>query len=409
MKSLIIPPSRSYTNRALLLAALCGTKVKILNPLQSDDTKAMVDCLKALGIKVKEGRNYLEVEGNLQNIADRAYKLNTNLSGTTMRFLLAVSAVIPGTKILRGKAGLNKRPIGELAQALKELGANIEYLNKKGFPPVKVSAGKLLSHEVGIKGTIASQFISAILMISPLLDGLTIKVTGEQVAKPYIDMTLEVMKHFGVKVINNGYKSYIIKAGQKYRAKDYSVEGDFSSAGYFMAAAALTNAKITLENINSKTKQPDIELISILKQMGNSISFKGHQVTIEGRGAKAVKVDMTGCPDQIQTVAVLAAFAQGKSVISGISNLRLKETDRVFAITEELKKMGIKAVATKSTLTIYGGDPKPAKIKTYGDHRMAMSFAVAKARMQEVVIENPEVVSKTYPNFWADWKKMYVS
>lgn len=408
MNEIVIPASRSYTNRALLIASMCGAKVKIINPLQSDDTKAMVDCLKELGVKISQKKDAFEVEGKLQNISNKSYRLNVNLSGTTMRFLLALSAIIPGTKVLLGRAGLNERPIGELVQALKSLGANIEYLGKEGFPPVKVSTGKLISHQVSIRGTIASQFISAILMISPLLDGLLIKVKGEQVAKPYIDMTLEVMKHFGIKVVNNKYKSYSIKKGQ-YQAKDYKVEGDLSSAGYFMAMAALTKSKITLININHKTKQPDMELSKILQTMGNKITFGKDEMVVEGRGVKAVNVDMTSCPDQIQTVAVLTAFAKGISKIAGISNLRIKETDRVFATVTELKKMGIKAVATQHTLTIYGSDPKPARIKTYGDHRMAMSFALAKSILPDIVIEDPEVVSKTYPNFWKDWKKIYAS
>lgn len=409
MSSIIVPPSRSYTNRALLIAALCNSKVRISNPLQSDDTEAMVDCLKTLGTKITDKKGYFEVVGDLLNIPDKAYKLNANLSGTTMRFVLALSAVIAGTKTLSGKPGLNKRPIGELVEALKSLGAKIEYLGKEGFPPVKISQGTLKSHVVTIKGTVASQFISALLIISPLLNGLTIKVKGEQVAKPYIDMTIEVMKHFGVSVINNNYKSYVVKLGQNYQGRDYKIEGDLSSAAYFLAMSALTKSKITLKNINPKTKQPDMEFIKILQKMGNRVKFGKEELTIEGSGLKPVNVDMKNCPDQIQTVAVLCSFVDGVSQIKGISNLRLKETDRIFAITAELKKMGVKAVASKDMLTIYGGEPKSARIQTYGDHRMAMSFAVAKSVLPDMVIEHPEVVSKTYPSFWKDMESMHVN
>lgn len=377
-----IPSSKSYTLRALFIAAMCDSPVKIINPLISDDTKAMSGCLKTLAIK------------------KRAYNLDAHLSGATIRFILALSTLMPGTKTIYGKGGLNKRPIGELVSALNQLGAKIEYLGKIGYPPVKILPSKLHPGTVKIKGSVSSQYLSALLMVAPLVGKITIKVKGKQVSKPYIDMTIDIMKHFGVEVSNKNYQKFQVYPNQTYHAKEYRVEGDVSSASYFLAIAALTKSTITLKNINPKSKQADMAFAKILEEMGNEILYGKNQITIIGKGVKPVSVDMEDCPDQIQTLAVLAVFAKGVTSISGISNLRIKETDRVFAIRQELKKMGIKTTVTKNTLTIYGGKPQTARIETYGDHRMAMAFAVAGAKLAGMEILNPEVVNKTFPFFW---------
>lgn len=395
-----IPCSKSYTNRALFIASLCQTPVKILNPLISDDTKAMIDCLKTLGVKILARKNYIEVNSSLLNISNRLYKLDANLSGLTIRFLLALSTLIPGTKIVYGQEGLNKRPVKELVSALISLGAKIEYLKKTGFPPVKVISSKLTSNKVKINGLISSQYFSALLMIAPLIGGITIEVIGKQTSKPFIDMTIDIMNHFGVKVLSKNYKKYQVLSNQKYHGKEYSVEGDISSASYFGALAALTKSKITLKNINPNSKQADMRFLQILKTMGNKIIYGKNEITMMGNGVKAVNVNMNDCPDQVQTLAVLTSFAKGVTKITGISNLRIKETDRIFAIKEELKKMGIKTKSTKNSLIIYGGNPKAAKIETYGDHRMAMAFAIAGTKLSGMKIINPDVVNKTFPKFW---------
>ena len=395
-----IPPSKSYTNRALLLSALNSSPVKILNPLISDDTKAMIDCLKTLGIKILEKQNYIKVYPNLNKIPNRTYRLNANLSGTTIRFILALSTIIPGTKIIFGEEGLNKRPISELVDGLTQLGAKIEYLDKKGFPPVKVTSSKLRTGDIKIKGSISSQYLSAILMIAPLVGRVSIQITGNQISKPFIDMTIDIMKYFGVNILNENYRKYTIPTGQKYSAKKYLVEADYSSAGYFAAIAALTKSQITLKNINPKTKQADINFITILRDMGNIIAGGKNDLIITGIGIKPVSVNMENCPDQIQTLAVLASFAKGITKISGVQSLRIKETNRITALKNELKKMGIKVLSTKNTLKIYGGNPKPVCIETYGDHRMAMAFAIAGTKLSGMEISEPDVVNKTFPSFW---------
>lgn len=400
-----IPGSKSYTNRALFIATLSGSKVKITNPLISDDTRAMINCLKTLGIKILIRDNHLEVLNNIKSIKNLLFNLDANESGTTIRFLLALATIIPGVKTLHGKEGLNKRPIGDLVEGLRQLGADIKYLGKEGYPPVIVSSSKLNPGTIKIKGSISSQYISAILMVAPLVGEVTIQVVGKQISKPYIDMTIDIMEKFGAQVTKK-HKDYIVQEGQRYNAKRYVVEGDLSSASYFLAIAALTKSTITLEDINSSSKQADTRFAKILEDMGNKIISGKNQITIIGKDVKPVNVDMADCPDQIQTLAVLSAFAKGTTTISGVKSLRIKETDRLAALQNELEKMGIKTKVSDNTLIIHGGNPKAAVIDTYGDHRMAMSFAVAQIKLPQLRVKNPGVVSKTFPDFWRQFSKL---
>lgn len=395
-----IPASKSYTNRALFIAALTEGKTRIINPLISEDTKAMISCLKEIGVKILEKENLIEVSSRVNLKADEIYDLDVNFSGTTMRFLLSLCAVTPGTKILYGKEGLNKRPVADLVDGLTQLGAQIVYLDKKGYPPIKILPSEIKQKTVEIKGSLSSQYISSLLMIGPILGGLKIEVSGKQISKPYIDMTIDIMKKFGVEVSNKQYRKYDIASGQRYIPKIYHVEGDLSSACYFLALAALTKSTITVKNINTKSKQADIKFVNILKKMGNKITFGKEKITVNGKGVRSLNVDMEDCPDQVQTLAVLAAFAKGVTRISGISSLRIKETDRVSALRAQLKKMAIKTTATKNVLTIEGGNPQAAEIATYGDHRMVMSFALTGAKIPGMLISDPDCVNKTFPEFW---------
>ncbi len=398
--SIAIPGSKSYTNRALLLAALTCGRVKIKNPLISEDTHAMISCLRELGMRCSFEEDSLEVSGNLQSIENREYNLSTFLSGTTARFMLALSAVIPGTQIIRGRGRLNERPMAHLVESLQQLGAKIEYLDKHGFPPVRVLSSKLTPGRITMNGTVSSQFLSALLMIAPLVGKIEIDVEGEQISRPYLDMTIEAMGKFGVHVKSEGYKRYVVPGGQKYKAEEYAVEGDVSSASYFAGIAALTHSTITLGNLNPESLQADMRFLKILEGMGNIITYKKNAITIHGMGVRSVTVDMQDCPDQAQTLAVLSAFAGGMTTITGIQSLRIKETERISAVKQELKKMGIQTESTSDSIIIYGGSPKGARIDTYGDHRMAMAFAVAGAAIDGMEINEPDVVSKTYPQFW---------
>ncbi len=395
-----VPGSKSYTNRALIIASLIKGSVTIKNPLKSDDVSVMIKCLITLGIEIKENSESIQVIGDISEVKDQEYQLNAQLSGTTIRFILALSCIIPGVKIISGDDSLNNRPIGELAGALKDLGAKIEYLKKPGYPPLIVKSSSLSLKETRLHGDISSQFFSALLMIAPLIGGINIDVMGVQISKPYVGMTIDLMKYFGVKVANTNFKKYVVEPSQGYVLKDYVVEGDYSSAGYFLAAAALTSSTLSLKNLNESSIQADKNFINILKDLGSEINFQGSYLIIKGAGVKPMRVDMENCPDQVQTLAVILAFAKGKSVITGVRSLRIKETERVLALQNELSKMGIKTESTIDSLTIYGGNPKASEVNTYNDHRMAMSFAIAGVVLPGMIINNPEVVTKTFPDFW---------
>lgn len=404
-KTITIPGSKSYTNRALFLATLTPEPVVIRHPLISDDTKAMIDCLKTLGITITIEENCITVKGSIEDIKEKEYKLDANISGITIRFMTALATMIPGIKTIHGKEGLNRRPIKDLVDGLRQLGAEITYEDKEGFPPLRITSQKLTPGTVMLHGSISSQYLSALLMIAPLVGDVTIKIEEEQISKPYIDMTIATMKQFGVTVRNNDYKEYAITK-QTYHATDYTVEGDFSSAGYFFAIAALTESTLTLKNLNTHSKQADKKLLSVLEKMGSTITYGENEITIVGKGVKPMTVDVTDFPDQAQTLAVLAAFAKGETTLKGVQSLRVKETERVIALQKELSKMGIKTKATHDTLTIFGGNQQAATIDTYGDHRMAMSFAVAGTMLSGMTINNPEVVSKTFPDFWKKLKEL---
>ncbi len=396
-----IPGSKSYTNRALIMASLTKGAVTLHNPLYSDDTLAMIDCLKTLGLEIEILPNQLIVHNDISVIKHQSYELFAKDSGTTIRFLLALLCLTPGTKVIKGNTRLNERPIEDLVNGLLQLGATIDYLEKKGQPPLKIYPCSLtFKKEVTIDATISSQFITALLLIAPLLNGLTIHLIGEAVSKPYIDMTIDMMKGWGVDVLQLENGGYDVASGQHYQKDQYVIEGDFSSAGYFFAIAALNQSTITLKNLNPNSAQADRRFLDILKQMGHKVKIKGCEITISGKQIIPQTLNMQDCPDQVQTMAVLAAFANGVTKISGVRSLRLKETERVQALKNELLKMGIQTEDTLDTLTIYGGNPHAATIETYGDHRMAMAFAVAATKLPGMKILNPEVVNKTFPTFW---------
>lgn len=394
-----MPGSKSYTNRALIMAAQVSGPVCLKNPLYSDDTKAMIGCLQTLGLQIETHPDQIIVHGDVSSIPDKHYRLFAHDSGTTARFMLALLCIVPGVKILEGNPRLNERPIEDLVDALRALGAVIEYVGKKGQLPIKISTSTLLGRSVHLKSDVSSQFCSALLLISPYISGLTIHIVGKPISKPYIDMTLSCMQEWGVKVIQEE-GSYFVPEDQHYCKKEYIIEGDFSSASYFFAIAALTKSKITVENINPFSAQADRKFLDILAKMGNIVSYEDNRIHVQGRLVVPIDVDMEDCPDQVMTLAVLAAFAKGVTRISGVRSLRVKETERVLALKNELAKMGIITEDTHDTLHVHGGDPHAAVIDTYNDHRMAMAFAVAGTHLPGIVIRHPEVVSKTFPNFW---------
>lgn len=406
--TVVVPGSKSVTNRALIMAALSPQKVRIRYPLWSDDTEAMIECLQTLGIRIEKSENEIVVVGNIADVTEKSYDINARLSGTTIRFITALAALIPGTKRISGIGRLNERPIKDLVDGLLQIGIPVEYENKPGFPPIIVRQGTIKNRRVRIKGNVSSQYFTALLLIAPVIGGLTIEVEGAQISKSYIDITIEMMNEWGVTVDNNNYQSYVVPSGA-YKMLDYVVEGDYSAAGYFAGIAALTGSTIILENLESHSTQGDKHFLEILAKMGNNITFEAGRVMIEGKGVLPITVDMENCPDQAQTLAVLAAFAGGVTRMTGVRSLRVKETERVKAVQKELERMGIRTESPdEDSLIIYGGNPRGAAIDTYHDHRMAMSFAMAGARIEGMRINDPEVVNKTFPEYWKKLKHIGV-
>jgi 3-phosphoshikimate 1-carboxyvinyltransferase len=383
-----IPGSKSLTNRALIMASLANGVSVIKNCSKSDDCVVMIQALRKLGIVITEKRNELTVIGN--NGKFRAFngRLEVGSSGTATRFLTSLITLVPGQITMIRSNRMKLRPIEELNDAL-----------------TRISAGK-----ISIRGDISSQFISSLLMIAPVLKkGLVIKITGKLVSRSYVDMTIDLMHKFGIKVVNKKYRQLVIKKGQEFRPITYSVEADASGASYFWAIAAVTGQKIKVNNINPRSLQGDIKFADILKEMGCKVTKNPKKlwIMVEGSGKlNGVKVNMNLMPDTAQTLAVIAAFAVGKTAIVGLSTLKVKETDRLLALKKELSKMKIKSEITKDSIEIEGGDPQKATIETHDDHRMAMAFAVAKSRIPKLIIKNPEVVSKSFPEFWEKFKKI---
>lgn len=402
-----IPGSKSYTNRALIMAALTKGPVTLYHPLYSEDTEVMIACLRTLGLRIETSQDCIIIYDDISIVQNRSYELFAKDSGTTIRFLLALLCLTPGIKVIGGNACLNKRPIKDLVDALRLLGGKIDYLEKEGQPPLNLHSSALrLRDEVTIDASMSSQFVSALLMIAPLLDGLKIRLRGELISRPYVDMTIHAMHEWGVDVLQMEDEGYRIPRGQHYQKNQYVIEGDFSSAGYFFAIAALTRSTMTLKNLNPHSMQADRKFLNILMRIGNEINISDHGITIIGKHILPQSLNMEDCPDQVLTMAVLAAFAKGVTKISGVRSLRLKETERVQALKNELSKMGIHTEDTHDTLTIYGGEPHAAIIDTYGDHRMAMAFAVAGTKLPGMKICYPEVVSKTFPTFWDNLRSL---
>ncbi len=423
-QTISMPSSKSYTNRALVIAALRRGSTILTNPLHSEDTEAMCSCLVKLGAALEIRPEQITVQSDLQNIPPIDYTLSACDSGTTMRFILALSCVVPGVQVISGNPRLSERPIRDLVDALRNLGAHIEYCDQEGQLPIRVRSSSLFASPIVLKGDMSSQFCSAILLIAPqIVGGLDMRVQG-LISAPYVDMTLGCMRECGVEVIVEAQSEveplsstlsvksdhslprfskdvrYRVLADQSYRSEKYAIEGDYSSGGYFFAIAALTRSRITVQNLCPHSLQPDRKLLDTLAIMGNEVVYHEDGLSIHGRSIEPMDVNMEDFPDQVMTVAVLASFAEGRTRIFGISSLRYKETDRLFALRQELYKMGITTEETHNSLTIYGGQPHGARIATYNDHRIAMAFAVAGTKIEGMTIENPRIVNKTFPAFW---------
>ncbi len=401
-----LPGSKSLSNRALLLAALAEGTTEIFNLLESDDTRHMLNALKQLGIKytLSEDKTRCIIEGNGGPISsEKAEELFLGNAGTAMRPLCAALCLGEGSYVLTGEPRMKERPIGHLVDALREAGAKITYKENEGYPPLEIEGNGLKGGEVKIEGTISSQFLTALLLAAPMAkEDMTISIIGELVSKPYIDITLHIMKAFGVEVQNDNYETFRIKGGQTYKAVDsFMVEGDASSASYFLAAAAIKGGTVKVTGIGKNSIQGDVAFADVLEKMGAKVEWGDDFVSVTRGELNPIDMDFNHIPDAAMTIATTALFAKGTTTLRNIYNWRVKETDRLFAMATELRKVGAEVVEGEDYLKIT--PPKVLKhavIDTYDDHRIAMCFSLLALDPVSVTINEPECTAKTFPTYF---------
>ncbi len=400
-----VPPSKSYTNRALITAALADGNSVIRNPSKSDDTQYLKTALTQFGLKILEKNEVIEITGANGIIQPPAEELYVGNAGTAIRFLTALSALTKGTTHLTGNERMKKRPMQDLLDALSVAG--IECSSHNGFPPLTICVGKLRGGTITVNCDKSSQFLSSLLLIAPYApETMILRTSGKISSMPYIDMTVQTMQAFGAIVTRPSSDIFIIDNQHKYIGTDYSIEGDASSASYFCAAAAITGGRIRITNVGHSSLQGDIKFLDILSSMGSVVKKNTDWIEVSGNTLQGVDVDMGNIPDCVPTVAVTAAFAQGRTVIKNIHHLRYKESDRITAIACGLSQIGCGVETGDDWLKIIPKQLQGAKIETYNDHRIAMSFAIAGLKIDGIIIENPQCVSKSYPNFWEEIKKL---
>ncbi|EHH0682693.1 3-phosphoshikimate 1-carboxyvinyltransferase [Vibrio vulnificus] len=401
-----LPGSKSVSNRALLLAALAKGTTRLTNLLDSDDIRHMLNALTKLGVhyELSADKTVCVVKGlGRPFTAAEAQELFLGNAGTAMRPLAAALCLGKGEFVLTGEPRMKERPIGHLVDALREAGAQIEYLENENYPPLKINATGLQAGTVNIDGSISSQFLTAFLMAAPLAQGeVKIHIVGELVSKPYIDITLHIMKQFGVDVVNNAYQEFIIPAGQSYVSPgQFLVEGDASSASYFLAAAAIKGGEIKVTGIGKNSIQGDIHFADALEKMGAEIEWGEDYVISRVGRLKGIDMDYNHIPDAAMTIATTALFAQGTTAIRNVYNWRVKETDRLSAMATELRKVGAEVEEGEDYLIV--NPPQQlthAAIDTYDDHRIAMCFSLVALSDTPVTINDPKCTSKTFPDYF---------
>ncbi|MEZ8650090.1 3-phosphoshikimate 1-carboxyvinyltransferase [Vibrio splendidus] len=407
-----LPGSKSVSNRALLLAALSTGTTRLTNLLDSDDIRHMLNALTQLGVdyQLSADKTVCEVTGvGGAFSSDKALELFLGNAGTAMRPLAAALCLGRGEYVLTGEPRMKERPIGHLVTALQEAGADVEYLENENYPPLKITGTGLKSGTVSIDGSISSQFLTAFLMAAPLAEGeVTIKIEGELVSKPYIDITLHIMKQFGVDVINNDYQEFVIPTGQSYSAPgDFLVEGDASSASYFLAAAAIKGGEIKVTGIGKNSIQGDIQFADALEKMGAEIEWGDDYVISRCGELKGIDMDYNHIPDAAMTIATTALFAKGTTAIRNVYNWRVKETDRLAAMATELRKVGAEVEEGEDYIIVNPvAQLAHAAIDTYDDHRMAMCFSLVALSDTPVTINDPGCTSKTFPDYFDKLKML---
>ena len=409
-----LPGSKSITNRVLLMAALgCGV-TKLIDPLRSEDTDQMINALIKLGVSVKEvndDKNIIEIKGIEHNFPNKNTNLFLGNSGTTFRPLAAVLAMMRGDYYLSGIERMHERPIKDLVDALEQMGSSIQYEKDHGYPPITINNSSIeISEPIQIKGDISSQYLTALLIAGPISNNeFNIEVIGDLISKPYIDITLKLLTKFNIFYNNDNWRLFSLKKDSVYRnPTKIFVEGDASSASYFFAAASLSGS-IEIKGVTKDSIQGDLKFLDIISKMGAKIEYKPDSIQVsKASNLKGIEIDCIEIPDAAMTLAIMAVFADKPTKLKNIGSWRVKETDRILAMDNELTKMGVEVSTTHDSMTIF-----PQKqlndnisIKTYNDHRIAMCFSLFCLKNLNITIQDPNCVNKTYPDYFKDLKSV---
>lgn len=402
-----IPGSKSLSNRILLLSALCKGTTTISNLLDSDDIRHMLNALTQLGIQftLSEDKTVCTVTGGNGPLArGQAARLFLGNAGTAMRPLAAALCLGTGQFELTGEERMFERPIGDLIEAMRPLGIQVDYQQTDGYPPLSITATSLTAADLKIDGSISSQFLTALLMTAPLLQqAFSIEVIGELVSKPYIDITLDVMRRFGVDIPHDNYQRFYIPSNAQYVSPGHiGVEGDASSASYFLAAGAIGGGPVKVHGTGSASVQGDARFADVLEQMGAQVTWSDNWIEVSNTAPlQAIDMDLNHIPDAAMTIATTALFAKGTTTIRNIYNWRVKETDRIAAMTAELRKLGANVVEGHDFISITPPEKiTPAAIDTYNDHRIAMCFSLASFASDGIIINDPKCTAKTFPDYF---------
>lgn len=396
------PGSKSITNRALLLAALAQGASVLRGALVADDTEAMAAALRALGSRVGElDPGAVEVAGPPAPVASA--RVDCRLSGTTARFLLPVAAATGVPVVIDGSEQLRGRPMGDLVDTVRGLGAVVEALGVEGHLPLGVEGAAIRGGEVDLDVSTTSQFLSALLLAGPTFPGgLRVTTRGREVARPFVDLTLAVLTSFGADAAETAPGVFTVAEGGLV-GRDYTIEPDATAASYFLAAAAITGGRVRVSGLSRASIQGDVGFVDVLERMGAEVSAGPDHLQVARSGPlRGVDVNLSDHPDTVQTLAAVAVFADSPTRIKGVEVIRGHETDRIEAVVTELRRLGVDASETDDGITIVPGPVHPTTVATYGDHRMAMSFALVGLRAPGIAIADPDVVAKTYPGFFGD-------
>lgn len=405
--TLALPGSKSISNRALLLAALARGETRLDNLLRSEDTDYMISALTTLGVDVTPAGDVCLVHGCAGPLVTEPgrWELYLGLAGTALRPLTAALTLGRGTFVLDGSARMRERPVADLVDALTPLGANIRYLGKPGFPPLEITASGLAGGTTWIRGSISSQFLTSVLMAAPLASGpVTMKLRDELVSKPYLDITLHLMRQFGARVEHSSYQEFTVEPGPYVSPGEMLVEGDASSASYFLAAAAIRGPGVRVTGIGADSVQGDVAFLDVLRAMGARVQRSATDILVrppQSGVLKPVDLDLNHIPDAAMTAATLALFCDGASTIRNIGNWRVKETDRLDAMARELSRVGAAVECGPDWLRITPpGSWHETAVDTYGDHRMAMCLSLVALAGVAITIRDPDCVAKTFPDYF---------